>query len=569
MRYLKNNQGIALVFTLFAFVLMTALGNLFLVRTVNEAKMTQRDSHVAKAFYVAEGGARVGIDALDNLINNYLLNTIANSNPNSVISLTTTYVNNDDGVGWLLYSVRDDNNVPVLLQDGIQAVYSGSGSLGTETYQYDMSIIEKTDPLVVSVNVWDFPYNYVIRSTATVDGVTQNVRISGDFTVRIQRDNFAKYALFTNSQTMPSGTNVWFTSNTNFAGPLHTNGRYNIALNPSGTFQGLVEQQEQLARFYNNGWTVLMDADVNSNKDVPTFNEGFNRGVNAVALASPTQKQDMVDQALGGQTYSTDGIYLSNDGTSLTGGVYVLGDGQISMSVDGSDNAVYTITQGGTTKVVTVDRVGLQTSVEDVGAGTIQTYQGLPDGVDDVGTLIYVDGDISSLAGSVQADTEVTIASDADIVVADHISYANYTAAIGNPGDASYVPPNAMGETNLLGLVSWEGDVRIGTSAPDDVQIHGTIMARNGILQVDSYNNTGVGPRGTATLMGGVITDNYGAFGLFNGRTGQYLSGYGRNFVYDERMGLGSAPPYFPSLDTFIAFTNDISDKLVWQEGFK
>jgi hypothetical protein len=27
----------------------------------------------------------------------------------------------------------------------------------------------------------------------------------------------------------------------------------------------------------------------------------------------------------------------------------------------------------------------------------------------------------------------------------------------------------------------------------------------------------------------------------------------------------GKAPPYYPSLSTFIAFTNDITDKLVWQ----
>jgi hypothetical protein len=32
-------------------------------------------------------------------------------------------------------------------------------------------------------------------------------------------------------------------------------------------------------------------------------------------------------------------------------------------------------------------------------------------------------------------------------------------------------------------------------------------------------------------------------------------------------MALGEAPPYFPTLNTFIAFTNDITDKLVWQEG--
>ena len=26
-------------------------------------------------------------------------------------------------------------------------------------------------------------------------------------------------------------------------------------------------------------------------------------------------------------------------------------------------------------------------------------------------------------------------------------------------------------------------------------------------------------------------------------------------------------PPYFPSMQKYIAFTNDITDKIVWQEG--
>ncbi|VAW18673.1 hypothetical protein MNBD_BACTEROID05-235, partial [hydrothermal vent metagenome] len=143
----------------------------------------------------------------------------------------------------------------------------------------------------------------------------------------------------------------------------------------------------------------------------------------------------------------------------------------------------------------------------------------------------------------------------------------SYTSAIGNPGDAGYVPPNATGTTNKLGIVSWDGNVRVGTSAPDDVNVHGSILSQNGILTVDSYTNQGVGARGTATIMGGVITNDYGAFGLFNGSTGQFVSGYGRNFVYDDRMQSGGAPPYFPTLNTFVAFTNDITDKIVWQEG--
>jgi hypothetical protein len=217
---------------------------------------------------------------------------------------------------------------------------------------------------------------------------------------------------------------------------------------------------------------------------------------------------------------------------------------------------------------VTVDSSSNQTIVTNLSSGTSATYSGVPDGTDDAGTIIYVDGSISSLGGTVQEGTSVTIATTEDVVIQSHLKYSDYTPGSGTPGVAGYTPPTAVGTDNLLGIVSWEGDVRIGTSAPDNLEVHGTVLAQSGIFAVDSYNDTGAGARGSATLLGGVISDNYGAFGLFNGTTGQFISGYGRNFVYDERMQAGTAPPYFPSLNTFIAFTNDITDKVIWQEGY-
>jgi hypothetical protein len=192
---------------------------------------------------------------------------------------------------------------------------------------------------------------------------------------------------------------------------------------------------------------------------------------------------------------------------------------------------------------------------------------GLPDGVDDVGTIVYVDGQITDFRGTVKGDEQTTVASTSDIIIKNNVTYQNYTAATGTPGTSGYVPPSADGYDNLLGIVSWEGDVRVGTTAPNNITVHGTVLASSGVMKVDNYDDTGVGSRGTATVLGGVITDNYGAFGQFNSSSGNQVSGYGRNFVYDQRMAVGSAPPYFPTLNTFVAFTNDITDKLVWQGG--
>ena len=113
--------------------------------------------------------------------------------------------------------------------------------------------------------------------------------------------------------------------------------------------------------------------------------------------------------------------------------------------------------------------------------------------------------------------------------------YSDYTAAQGTIGDPDYVSPSVDDAVNMLGIVSWTGDVYVGTSAQDNVNIHGTILAKEGVFTVEDYDDVEVGSRGTVTLLGGVITNKYGAFGTFSDSSGENVSGYGRSFVYDRR----------------------------------
>ncbi len=566
MKMLSNSKGIALMITLLLVIVVMILGSVFVLRTINEKFSADRERRLKQSFYIAEGGGQAALSQLDTLINTNLLATVNATNPQTVSTKAAQYVAANDGLGFLIEFCKI-GNTPQFTVSGTEGIYNSvATSLGNGAYQFALKVSEKSNPVAVNVDTWDFFYNFRVESTGTVSSVVDKTLFTGDFTVRVQRDNFAKYALFTNHHTDPSGGLVWFTSKTNFSGPLHTNERYSIAFNPSGTFGGAVVQQSSTARFYNNGSPILLNADSNPGKDVATFQSGFTRNASAVSLSSSVDQQSMVNQARANDSTGGNGIFLANNGSSLTGGIYVNGNATVSMGVDGSDNATYTITQGATTKIVTVNRSANQTQVQTVSGGTV-TYNGKPDGVDDLGTLIYVNGTVTSFSGTVQKDTEMTMASSSDIVVSNHVRYADYDPAVGQPGDASYQPPNATDKTNLLGLVSWGGNVRVGSSAPNNIDMHGIVMARSGIFTVDSYNNTGVGPRGTATMLGGAITDYYGAFGLYSGSTGQLIAGYGRNFVYDGRTQVGKSPPYFPSLQTFVAFTNDITDKMAWQEG--
>lgn len=566
---LKNERGVAMVISLLVVTVITIFGSIFVLRTVGDKMTADKDRASTQAFYLSDSGGEQGLNEIDILINTDMMATINATNPQTVGKDAASYVASNDSIGFLVKYVKE-SNVAQLTQSGATATYTAATTtFGSGTYQYNIIITQKGNPTTVESNTWDFPFYYTIQSTGTQDGSARKIAFTGDFTVRVQKDNFAKYALFTDHHKPPTGNDtIWFDNSTNFTGPIHTNDNFNFANNPSGTFDGAVSQHQQNARFYNDGSPILMDADSNPPYDVPIFTASYTRGADEIVLSSSVKKQDLIDQARGGDNTSGNGIFVANNGTSLTGGIYVKGDAAITMSVDGNSNAVYAITQGSTTKNITANIPNNTTTVQTVGGGT-STYAGLPDGVDNVGTIVYVNGSITSVRGTIQKDTQLTVSSESGATITDDILYSEYTPGAGTPGQPGYVPPTAEGTTNLFGLLTWGGNIAIGTSAPDDINIHGVMMAQNtgsnAVFTVTDYSSGS--PRGTVTLLGGAITQFYGAFGTFDGETGELKTGYGRNFVYDDRMMMGEAPPYFPSMKTFVAFTNDITDKIAWQEG--
>ncbi|MFP4472344.1 MAG: DUF4900 domain-containing protein [Candidatus Omnitrophota bacterium] len=611
---LHDQKAFSLALSLLVMTVLMGFGAIFVLRTVNEWNVVSHQRRTAEALHLANAGADSGLNTLDEMINSHLMSFISGQNPQLVIKKAKQTVGKTNGGITFLYwaakkfdtQTNDYESVFLINEDENLLTYSltNAQTLGNGSLRFDIYITEKAVPRLVSDDMWEFAYYYKITASGMSKGHDQDVVLEGDFNVSVRRDNFAKYALFTDHHRMPDGTSVWFTDSTYFAGPLHTNDGMRFARNPGGIFGGKVTQHNKKAKFYNNGWPVARDADAwdangdgdlnDANDDVPVFNETFERGYDEIVLASSVQKEDLIDQALVQKSTPPNGVYIPYDSESeLTGGIYVRGDATIEMGVDTSDRAYYTVHETNEKKVVKVDRVNNRTIVwtpnnpendpsninslceqigEDQETGQCASYKGVPDGVDDIGTLIYVDGAITSLGGTIQKDTQITVSCENDAVITDHIQYSDYNAAVGTLGEDGYVPPNADDKTNLLGIVAWGGDVRIakykpdGTRVPDDINIHGVIMARNGVFQVDGYDDY-AGSRGTATLLGGTITQFYGAFGLFNGSTGEQVSGYGRNFVYDNRMVSGVAPPYFPSMRTFIGFTNDLTNKIIYREG--
>ncbi len=551
----------------------------YLSRIVPEKRAMDTARFVLQSLGLAEAGANQAVAELRKRIRGDLEDAVKEETNSNVYN---DYVENNQSLEFLRDFAYTAGNIQFLVEGGQATLSLSNPNLGTSiagSYNATITVNKNGEPSHPSqTDTYIFPYKYTIESTGSITSFSppfnKTVKLlQGAFTVTVRRETFAKYALFTNHHRMPSGTTVWFTANTNFTGPLHTNERFSFANNPSGNFTAEVTQHLTTARFYNQGWPRLLNADNNPPNDMPVFQAGFSRGVAEINLPSSVTQQDLKKQATGDQNDGpwSSGIYLPNEAGALKGGIYIKGNaGNLTMSVNGNNQPVYTITQGSNIKSITVDYVNNQTIVANVlgeGGTPPGNYSDIPNGITNEGIIIYGNGGIGNFSGTVHPkttapSTPITVSSDSDITISNHIIYQNYTVG---------PPPSALPESNLLGILTWNGNVRIGASAPNNLNIHGIIMASGGtgIFTVDNYASGS--PRGTVTLLGGAITGFYGPFGTFSGSTP--ISGYGRNFVYDTRMLAGDTPPYFPITGLFTSSENqdaqgikDLDKRLIWQD---
>ncbi len=201
--------------------------------------------------------------------------------------------------------------------------------------------------------------------------------------------------------------------------------------------------------------------------------------------------------------------------------------------------------------------------------GGTRVFRGVPKGFQDTAgytnaTVIYVEGDIDGLSGTVEEKEQVTVAASGRIGIVNHVRYERPP----NPSDPRDNP------LNLLGLYSTNRDILIRSTAPPDLVLHAVLMAgqpgvndgyRSSVL-VEDYDR--ISCRGAVHLLGGIIQEYYGPFGTFSASTGRCVSGYGRNFRYDRRMERGFSAPYFPiSTVPELQSQGLAAMKPTWREG--
>jgi len=484
-------------------------------------------------------------------------------------------------------------------------------------------------------------YEYFFTYSITSDGQMpprgrRRITLSQDFSIRVRRQNFAQYALFTDVHLTPGGGEIWFTSRTSFDGPVHTNGEFRFAFfpkfgtpdsgspcDPARIATTALTSVSRYAWFNNNGSPRRLQANENVvggvRRDAPVVPDctptnyaddadnppaNFTRGVPAIRLPTNAYSQkgvsigrdpndtstvtnSQIRQAIPGLANNgsrvPDGIYIPvaetdgdenpEDGEPMGGGIYVQGNlDRLTLSLGGPSNnlAVYTLVQGSQTVTVTVDRQAGTTTVTNSAWAPprTRTFSGVPKGWQGPGsdnaTIIYVEGNILSLAGTLEEKEQTTIAASGRIDITNHLRYED-PPVVTDPND------NPL---NVLGVYSAGNDIRITTAAPNDLQIHAVLMAGsasdsfNSSVNVQNYDSGS--PRGSVYLIGGLIEEYYGAFGTFDPSTGNPRTGYGRDFRYDRRMSRGFSPPYFPTTNRFEVFQGSqglAGVRPVWREA--
>lgn len=193
---IRNNKGVALIISLLVIVILITLGKILLIRVITERNVAQRQKQLFQSFYVGESGAQDGLKRLETLINSHLIHTINITDPNVISSKCDQYFKAKSSLGFLREFVKSYGVPQLQLNDNKLTFVGDLAQVETGAYQYKITITQKGDPLLIAAERWEFPYYFKIESTGISGDISRKIIYTGDFTVKVQRDSFAKYILF-------------------------------------------------------------------------------------------------------------------------------------------------------------------------------------------------------------------------------------------------------------------------------------------------------------------------------------------------------------------------------------
>ena len=236
-------------------------------------------------------------------------------------------------------------------------------------------------------------------------------------------------------------------------------------------------------------------------------------------------------------------------GDGSGGGFYVQGNASVTLTATtdtgGNNTQTYSITQGGTTTKIVVDDATGTTTVSS--GATSVTLQGVPTQLDpNTGapitqtdpsgnpvdpTMVYVNGTITGLSGTVQNNTGVTITGTSNIDINGNLTYAQEPVSV--PSDTLSSTTNA----GVIGVYTATGNIVLSSPySNNNLEVDGSLAAIGGSCASNSCGFTVSGSINTFNNVGGQIQTN-----IFSANMSA------ENTYYDGRFANNFGPPWFPT----------------------
>ncbi|WP_034386501.1 DUF4900 domain-containing protein [Deinococcus sp. YIM 77859] len=592
----RHEQGMALVSALFLIVLVLGVVAVTTQLTVGNLRQTGDTVATAQTLALAQGGRNFAQSLLRGPVGTKLSDTVTDLAQRNVLGNAGTWVFSKGENSPSPDPQRVAQNMQTLAAQ-LQNSLPGGGCYGPFTVEGGQTLsvrvtftgalpacdgaVAETVSIGVgrfisgsrnSTQTYSLPYVTVIA--ASKGAARRTLTVSGEYQFDVGNGSFARFALLTDiHQQSDRAAQIYFTSDTLFNGPVHTNG--NFAFYGQPWFGGAVSSSGVTDTGQRGAWFQRTDGCGGRRQPACT-------AFRDVADLSPTPAYgNAVPTFTSGVDWEADEIELPNNSNDQKGaaeraGILINGDATVTLSVGtagteipGKNGKKYqAITVNGTEYRAFEDSTFYMKSgntwrvARNASGQEITAFNG----------VIYASGRITRLAApartnandpktappALAAFSEITVAAADDIRIASDLKYEDdpCDGDLRRGEDGQVIVPNCetdpLVKRNVLGIYSSGGDVLIGLgntggslNVPRDVRIHATLMASVGQVRVENYATADC--NGKVYILGGVIEKTYGPFGRFNSGTGQCTSGMQRSFTYDQRMLNGLAPPYFPT----------------------
>lgn len=568
---------------------------LLFMRTMDELQHGRDDAGIVQTLLVAQGGANMGVALLRADVREFL-DSIATSRSDSTGPWSFGRSGASDTQPTHASVADDLAQVAAELQIRIDNLICGQ-----HEFSQGQSLILRIhvtntacgQPLPDGTRIGDGRFvqgnrrelggeqRYALPFVMVADGIQGEFRrrvvTQGEYQFDVGRVSFARYALFTNQHVSETGGDrIWFTSDTLFDGPVHTNGNFNFFGRPwfggdvtsagatQGHGQGAFGYDNSNGRFFTantldpQGNTPNLSTGDSTN--LPVFVEGVEFRAAEVELPKNSHEQEDLAEE--------NGILFTEDMDYLE--IYAADNNGNPMSANASAEAAYQFVEARTrnsagqwTNVTyRIDRHGRLERRHPTGTWNLET--------ENFNGLIYSKEFIPRLRGpgrandnnaatarpAVAAFAQLTIVPEDGARITGDLVYEDQpcsgTLRRGDNNEVIRATCENLDAVNVLGIFTSEGDIDIGHNnnsgynAPDDVRIQASLLTSSGVVRVENFRS-GSG-RGAVQLLGGIIEQRYGAFGTFNSNTGRMSTGYSREFTFDPRLRRGLTPPFFPTV---------------------